>query len=334
MFDSMKQLRYPVNKKERKLCTLLSTHNEFMPFSSYYLWFLIDYCHFVVDEIRSLVLFGKHDSFNGFVSTFATERKKALANKDNARQKFCKLVMNGSCGFESLNCERYTKTRFYNSARTMSSHQYSNFRCTTPITNDLFAVEIDPGVVSPKTPIQSAVFTLDNAKFWLLNFVYRYLSIRLDKDKYMILYTDTDSLYIAVADEETEACLLGMTDWIPSEKELLKFQVETVSDNFLAVGPKSYTCWEAAGNKTIKSKGVAECLLDADDFVSVLTEGKAVIVNDSHLENRGGVIHEIDREKVGLSSIANKNVVLNSGVCIPFMHGVDARVYDILTESK
>jgi hypothetical protein len=210
----------------------------------------------------------------------------------------------------------------------MSSHQYSSFRGTTPITNGLFAVEIDPKVVSPKTPIQSAVFTLDNAKFWLLNFVYRYLNKTLDKDKYMIVYTDTDSLYIAVADEETEARILGMTDWIPAEKELLKFQMETISDNFLAVGPKSYTCWDSLEKATIKSKGVAECLLTAGDFESVLTGGESVIVKDSHLENRGGVIRGINRDKVGLSSIANKNVVLRNGVCIPFMRGVDARVYD------
>jgi hypothetical protein len=203
----------------------------------------------------------------------------------------------------------------------MSSHQYSNFRGTTPIADDLFAVEIDPNVVSPKTPIQSAVFTLDNAKFWLLNFVYRFLYKTLDRDKFMIVYTDTDSLYIAVADAETEEKLLGMTDWIPSEKELMKFQVESSNDNFLAVGPKSYTCWDST-NTITKSKGVAECLLSRGDFEKVLSTGESVSVNDRHTKNKKGALHEINRKKVGLLIVSNKNVVLENGICLPFMHGV------------
>ncbi|GHU19802.1 hypothetical protein FACS189472_10100 [Alphaproteobacteria bacterium] len=238
MFEHMQKSFYPINKKEKKLCTLLSTHGEFMPFASYYLWFLIDYCHFVVGGVRSLVLFSKHDSFNKFVTTIHNEGKMA---KSDAKQKFCKLVMNGSSGFESLNCERFTKTRFCNSAKTITSHQSTIFPVNSA--EGLFGVEVDPKVVYPKVPIQSAVFTLDNAKFWILNFIYRYLYKTLDRDKFMIMYTDTDSLYIAVADSETADGLMEMTNWIQTGKELLKFHIEFISDNFLAVGPKSYTCY-------------------------------------------------------------------------------------------
>lgn len=36
-----------IGQSERMLTRLLSTRGEFVPFSSYYLWFLIDRCHFI-----------------------------------------------------------------------------------------------------------------------------------------------------------------------------------------------------------------------------------------------------------------------------------------------
>jgi hypothetical protein len=50
-YNFMKANGIKVDKEERKLTQLLSTHDQFMSFSSYYLWFLIDICHFVIDDI-------------------------------------------------------------------------------------------------------------------------------------------------------------------------------------------------------------------------------------------------------------------------------------------
>jgi hypothetical protein len=220
MFETMKKCGYPINKKDRKLCMLTSTMDQYCGMKTYRLWFLIDYLRLIIDDVKSLILFSKHKSFKPFVTTFMEERKKALGAGDDAKQKFCKLVLNGNTEFESLNFERFTKTRLLNAERTFSAHQYSNFRGTTPITDNLFAVEVDPQVVSPKTPLQSAVFTLDNSKFWMLNFVYRNLKPNLDKDKFMITHHDTDSLYIAVADEETERAISNTKEWGLQKKEV------------------------------------------------------------------------------------------------------------------
>jgi hypothetical protein len=60
--------------KERRLTQLLSTHDQFMAFSSYYLFFLIDECHFVIDDVQAIATFSKTTCFNKFVTTFMGRR--------------------------------------------------------------------------------------------------------------------------------------------------------------------------------------------------------------------------------------------------------------------
>jgi hypothetical protein len=66
MYDHIVKNNLPHDKSEHKLTQLLSTHDQFMSFGMYELWFLIDECHFVSDEIDTLITFTKHDKFNDF----------------------------------------------------------------------------------------------------------------------------------------------------------------------------------------------------------------------------------------------------------------------------
>jgi hypothetical protein len=49
-----------------------------MSFNNYYLWFLIDRCHLVIDEIKQVIVFTKHCAFNDFVKTNVNLRCKAI----------------------------------------------------------------------------------------------------------------------------------------------------------------------------------------------------------------------------------------------------------------
>jgi hypothetical protein len=74
MYNKMKSQGLTVDKSITKLTSLLSTHNQFMCFTSYILWFLIDYCNFVVDDIDSTALFDKHLGFESFACTMMSKR--------------------------------------------------------------------------------------------------------------------------------------------------------------------------------------------------------------------------------------------------------------------
>jgi hypothetical protein len=60
-----------------------------------------------------------------------------------------------------------------------------------------------------KTAVYEAVFTLDNAKFWYLKFVYDFLCKCLDMIKLHFVEGDTDSMYMAVAGNPNDDCNQG-----------------------------------------------------------------------------------------------------------------------------
>jgi hypothetical protein len=103
MYDFMKENKIPIDKKERKLTQLLNTNGEYMMFSTYYLWFLIDVYHFVVEDVEILCTFSKNKQFN----EFATEMmKKRIENPETGESR--KLIMNSTLGSLIKNQEKYT----------------------------------------------------------------------------------------------------------------------------------------------------------------------------------------------------------------------------------
>ena len=77
MYNYMVENDIPIDKKERKLTQLASTGDEYMSFSSYYLWYLMDRFHFVIDDIQTLLVFDKNTCFGEFANTFMENRQKA-----------------------------------------------------------------------------------------------------------------------------------------------------------------------------------------------------------------------------------------------------------------
>jgi hypothetical protein len=51
-------------KKEKKLTQLMITMNEYMSFSNYYLWFLIDNFGFEIEDIKEMSIFYKNEKKN------------------------------------------------------------------------------------------------------------------------------------------------------------------------------------------------------------------------------------------------------------------------------
>jgi hypothetical protein len=67
-----------------------------MSFSSYYLWFLIDKCHFIFDDIKSIIIFTRHDRFGDFVNEFMKNRIEAImTNNNRGKEQFCMTSLNG-----------------------------------------------------------------------------------------------------------------------------------------------------------------------------------------------------------------------------------------------
>ena len=120
----------------RKLTQLLSTHGQFMTFSTYYLWFLVDRCHFVIEDVKSIIWFNRHRAFNGFVKNIMNKRIEYMKEKNNGGELFCKINLNGSYGYDIKNTENYNKVRICNREEALNAHCKSNFMDDCEIVND------------------------------------------------------------------------------------------------------------------------------------------------------------------------------------------------------
>jgi hypothetical protein len=154
------------DKEETKLTQLLSTHDQYMTFGMYELWGLIDAHHFVIDDIETVILFTKHDKFKGFVNHFFNDRLAAKKAKNDGLSTVDKLILNGSYGSDGQNNEKFSKIGFFDKQKTGSKQANTTFRHTHKVTDDLFILESEPPSASANKPIQSALATPSNVKFW------------------------------------------------------------------------------------------------------------------------------------------------------------------------
>ena len=140
--------RYLVNTnlshdtKERKLTNLLSTHGEYMAFNNYYLHFLIDEFGFIIEDIDYFIMFDAHSSFNGFVNHFMNKRIEFMNQKNGGGELFCKLILNGSYGYDIMNEEHFTEISFKDGKGCVTSHMLNTYRSERKLSDDLYQVNL------------------------------------------------------------------------------------------------------------------------------------------------------------------------------------------------
>ncbi len=297
MYNYCKANKLTTDKTERKLTQLLSTHDQYMSFSSYYLWFLIDRCHFVIDDVKSIMTFTKTDRFGLFATEFMNARQKAELEGKKGKALFCKIALNGSYGYDIMNTENFPKLKITNKTDAGHYYQKRTFKNCYDMGNDVRLISMENEQYECKTCIHEGFFNLDNAKFWYLTFIYDFMYKCLDMNRIHFIEGDTDSAYWAIAgdpnDDNTQAFKHVIKDhdfynehifkWAPSdfycsdeskrpvlttpaeikahEKKLLGLAIEKQGDNMVALCPKCYTSWNDDNGKiTVKAtkcKGVS-----------------------------------------------------------------------------
>jgi hypothetical protein len=84
---------------------------KFIPFSNYYLWYLIDRFGFVIDDVTEMSVF--YDNENGLFTKFTLqlmeERMKAIEQKNDRYGTFCKNILNAAYGKDGMNQSKYSR---------------------------------------------------------------------------------------------------------------------------------------------------------------------------------------------------------------------------------
>ena len=76
------------------------------------------------------------------------------------------------------------------------------------VAEDFFEVELVKSTVEHREPIIVGFFILQNAKLRLLELYYNFFDKFCDVKKFEELEMDTDSLYLALAEEDLDDCIL------------------------------------------------------------------------------------------------------------------------------
>ncbi len=355
MYKYMKDNNFSsLDKEERKLSMLLDTCDTFQTFNCYYLWFLLDH-GLILEDIKSLSTYSPHRGFNSFVKEFMGKRIDILSGKVHGNEKFYKISMNGSYGYDGMNTEKYSKVKFCNKDKTFRAIISDSYMNAREIANDLYLVQQQPKTFHCRTCLQEAFWTLDNAKFWYLTFVYDFMYRCLDMNKMHLIELDSDSCYVAVSgnpnEPNTQVFNYVIKDhkfynehiykWLPDpskgindEKKILGLAVEKQGDNCIALSPKCYTIWDNEDNKTIslKLKGVSlkKNKIISQDYYNILENQTIKQGVNINLQNKDGKMSKITIHKNALTGLHTKMIVLPNQCCCPIIHGVDARNYFVL----
>jgi hypothetical protein len=351
MYNYMKASGIPTDRKERKLTQLLNTNDKYMAFGSYYLWFLLDYCYFEIDDIQEIYVFEKNTAFNKFATEFMSKRIETTNDAENA---FYKSNLNGSFGYDGMNEEKFTKSKVMNRHQTALKQLTPNFVGSKFIDEDTYQVETVPKFFGCDTCLIEAFFTMNNAKFWYLMPIYDFIYKCLDVSRMQFIEGDTDSMFWGIAGnmseghnqkfkyiiKDEEFYNENVYKWFPSDfystdnsnpiftdtlskkkfdKKLLGFAVEKESDCVIALAPKVYIPYNLDnsvvkdGGPRVKGVKLSQNPLSAQSYIKVLDDMEKICALT--YDEDGNEIDVIEmRKKSGPLKGTNTNLQLHNGV--------------------
>jgi hypothetical protein len=340
----MKANNVKTDQEERKLTQMLDTHGEFHVFYSVYLYFLIDRCGFVIEDVERLHVFSSHTSFNEFATQTMERRQKAILEKDKVKDLFKKINLNGSFGYDIMNESNYRKTKVVNKHKCFLAHLPPHFRHGEKLGEDCYLVESVAKSFNCKTCLHEGIATLDIAKTLCLHFIYNFMYKCLDMDRIHFIEGDTDSMYFAIAgsgnggfddvikDKEFYMNNIGhylTSDFYGVEKqfdsplEKMRFDkrygalsIEKQATNMVALGSKMYCIWND-DKETSKAKGVSQ-KFGHQSYLDVLTEGKIINGENHTLRMNQNQMSHVSVNKHALTCIFTRMRVLSDGsACVP-----------------
>ncbi|KAA6370011.1 MAG: hypothetical protein EZS28_034461, partial [Streblomastix strix] len=273
----------------------------------------------------------------------------AKINGNKGLEQFCKIIMNSSYGSDGMNTEKYTKIKIMNEKQALQAHLSNMFMNDQKLSDNVYAVQMNPEKCSCKTPLQVAYFVLDNAKYWYLNFIYNFMYKCFDMNKLHFIEGDTDSAYWAVSGNPNESYKQQFKYVIKDqqfynenakyffptiegdlldEKKILGLAIEREGTEMIALAPKNY--YIMVGDKTkIKLKGINQSTnkITKEQIVENIVEGTVTKCINMRLGQKSYQMSKLAIEKNGITGCHTKAIVLNNQSSCPFIFGLKAKDY-------
>ena len=118
-----------------------------------------------------------------------------------------KLLGNSSYGYQIMDRSRHTITNYFNDEKTHKAINEPLFKILNTVEKDLYEVELLKSTIEHREPIIVGFFILQYAKLRMLELYYNFFDKFCDVYKFEVLEMDTDSLYLALAEENLYDCI-------------------------------------------------------------------------------------------------------------------------------
>ena len=146
---------------------------------------------------------------NSFVQSAVDARRQGVENP-NSRvvAETMKHLANSSYGYQIMDRIRHSVTKYLNDEMTHSAINNELFKRLNFINDQLYEFELVKSEIEQREPILVGFFILQYAQLRLLELYYNFFNKFCDTGKYERLEIDTDSLYLALSEENLEDIIL------------------------------------------------------------------------------------------------------------------------------
>ena len=159
-------------------------------------------------KIYRFVQYSPRKCFNNFVQSVVDARIEGDENPlSGVVAETMKLLGNSSYGYQIMDRSRHTITKYLNDEKTHKAINEPLFTRLNTVEKDLYEVELLKSTIEHREPIIVGFFILQHAKLRMLELYYNFFYKFCDVNNFEELEMDTDSLYLALAEENLYDCI-------------------------------------------------------------------------------------------------------------------------------
>ncbi|KAA6373155.1 MAG: hypothetical protein EZS28_031320 [Streblomastix strix] len=160
-------------------------------------------------------------------------------------------------------------------------------------------------------------------------------------NKIHVIYGDTDSLCLGIADKnwpiknqklwnKLYPQFFPMSDQIDEKKKLLGWNIEHQVKSCFALAPKCYYLDTYDNGEIMKLKGVNQQQnpnISRNSFIKNIQDDYHTEITRKSVIQKQGLMSEVISNRVGISGINTKTIVLKNQSCAPILYGINADKY-------
>ena len=172
---------------------------------------LLYYLHLGLEctKIYQFVQYTPKKCFNSFVQSAINARRQGDENPNSSVvAETMKLLANSSYGYQIMDRSRHTVTKYLNDEKTHSANNSKLLKRLNFINDQLYEVELVKSEIEHREPIIVGFFILQYAELRILELYYNFFQKFCDIEKYEELEMETDSIYLALSEENLEDIIL------------------------------------------------------------------------------------------------------------------------------